>query len=75
MSLEISASTSTWEKCAPLLGASLVGFEHSLVCYVLLVVKVFLLKNIAKDLAVFSSLVERGFPGYFLCFCAWCFFL
>jgi hypothetical protein len=26
-------------------------------------VKVFLLKNIAKDLAGFSSLVEKGFPG------------
>jgi hypothetical protein len=31
------------------------------------VVKVFLLKNIAKDLVGFSSLVEKGFPGYFLC--------
>jgi hypothetical protein len=31
------------------------------------VVKVFLLKNITKDLAGFSSLVEKGFPGYFLC--------
>jgi len=30
-------------------------------------VKVFLLKNIAKDLAEFSSLVEKGFPGYILC--------
>jgi hypothetical protein len=30
------------------------------------VVKVFLLKNISKDLAGFSSLVEKGFPGYFL---------
>jgi hypothetical protein len=30
------------------------------------VVKVFLLKTIAKDLAGFSSLVEKGFPGYFL---------
>jgi hypothetical protein len=28
------------------------------------VVKVFLLKNIEKDLAGFSSLVEKGFPGY-----------
>jgi hypothetical protein len=34
-----------------------------------------LLKNIAKDLVGFSSLVEKGFPGYFLCSCAWCFFL
>jgi hypothetical protein len=34
------------------------------------VVKVFLLKNIAKDLVGFSSLVEKGFPGYFLCYCA-----
>jgi hypothetical protein len=32
---------------------------------------VFLLKNIPKDLAGFSSLVEKGFPGYFLCSCAW----
>ena len=30
-------------------------------------VKVFLLKNIAKDLVGFSSLVEKGFPGYILC--------
>ena len=37
--------------------------------------KVFLLKNIAKDLVGFSSLVEKGFPRYFLCSCAWCFFL
>jgi hypothetical protein len=30
-----------------------------------ILVEVFLLKNIAKDLAGFSSLVEKGFPGYF----------
>ena len=30
-------------------------------------VKVFLLKNVAKDLAGFSSLVEKGFLGQFLC--------
>jgi hypothetical protein len=29
------------------------------------VVKVFLL-NIAKDFTGFSSIVEKGFPGYFL---------
>jgi hypothetical protein len=39
------------------------------------VVKVFLLKNIEKDLDGFSSLVENGFLGYFLCSCARCFFL
>ena len=33
-------------------------------------VKVVLLKNIAKDLAGFSSLVEKGFTGYLLCSCA-----
>jgi hypothetical protein len=73
--LEILASTFTWEKCAPLLGASLLGFEHPLCARSFLVVKVFLLNNIANDLAGFSSLVEKGFPGYFLCSCAWCFFL
>jgi hypothetical protein len=31
------------------------------------VVKVVLLKNIAKDLVGFSSLVEKGFPGYSSC--------
>jgi hypothetical protein len=40
-----------------------------------MVVKAFLLNIIAKDLDGFSSLVEKGFPGYFLCSCAWCFFL
>jgi hypothetical protein len=35
----------------------------------------FLLKNIAKDLVGFSSLVEKGFPRYILCSCAWIFFL
>jgi hypothetical protein len=34
------------------------------------VVKVFLLKNITKDLVGFSSLVEKDFLGYFLCTCA-----
>jgi hypothetical protein len=28
-----------------------------------------------KGLDGFSSLVEKGFPGYFLCSCAWLFFL
>jgi hypothetical protein len=63
VSLVISASTSSWEKCTPLLGASLIGFASTLLCArFLLVVKVFLLKNIAKDLVGFSSLVEKGFP-------------
>ena len=70
VSLEISASTPSWEKCTPLLGASLLECARFF-----LVVKVFLLKNIEKDLAGFSSFVEKGFPGYFLCSCAWCFFL
>jgi hypothetical protein len=32
------------------------------------------MKNITKNLAGFSSLVEKGFLvlGYFLCSCAWC---
>jgi hypothetical protein len=34
------------------------------------VVKVFLLKNIEKDLVGFSSLVKKGFPEYFLSSCA-----
>jgi hypothetical protein len=32
------------------------------------------LEEYSKGLAGFSSLVEKGFPGYFLCTCAWCFF-
>jgi hypothetical protein len=32
VSLEISASTLSWDKCAPLLGARVLGFEHPLVC-------------------------------------------
>jgi hypothetical protein len=39
------------------------------------VLMVFLLKNITKDLAGFSSLVEKGFPGYFLCSCCMVFLL
>jgi hypothetical protein len=30
------------------------------------------LEEYSKGLAGFSSLVEKGFPGYFLCTCAWC---
>ena len=76
MSLEISASTPSWEKCAPLLGARFIGFEEpSRVLRSFLVVKVFLLNNIVKDLAGFSSLVEKGFPRYILSSCAWFFFL
>jgi hypothetical protein len=33
------------------------------------------LEEYKKGLAGFSSLVEKGFPGYFLCSCAWLFFL
>jgi len=33
------------------------------------------LEKYSKGLAGFSSLVEKGFPGYFLCTCAWIFFL
>jgi hypothetical protein len=33
------------------------------------------LEKYSKGLARFSSLVEKGFPKYFLCTCAWCFFL
>jgi hypothetical protein len=62
VSLEISASTPSWEKCTPLLGASLLGFDHPLVC-VFLVVNLFLFKNIENDLVGFSSLVEKGFQG------------
>jgi hypothetical protein len=47
----------------------------SCVLVLVMVWEVFLLKNIAKDLAGFSSLVEKGFPGYILCSCAWIFFL
>jgi hypothetical protein len=61
---------------APLLGAIVIGFEApSYVLRYFLVVKVFLLKNIANDLVGFCSLVEKGFPGYILCSYAWCFFL
>jgi hypothetical protein len=33
------------------------------------------LEEYSKGLVGFSSLVEKGFPGYFLCSCAWLFFL
>jgi hypothetical protein len=33
------------------------------------------LEKYSKGLAWFSSLVEKGFPGYFLCTCACIFFL
>jgi hypothetical protein len=33
------------------------------------------LKEYSEGLVGFSSLVEKGFPGYFLCTCARCFFL
>jgi hypothetical protein len=33
------------------------------------------IEEYSKGLAEFSSLVEKGFPGYFLCTCAWCFLL
>jgi hypothetical protein len=76
VSLEILASTSTWEKCTLLLGDCLLGLVSTLLCAKFyLMVKVFLLNNIAKDCFEFSSLVEKGLPGYFLCTCAWCFFL
>jgi hypothetical protein len=59
MSLEISASTLLWEKCAPLLGAKVLGFEApSCVLGFILVVKVFLLKNVAKDLAGFVKFIS-----------------
>jgi hypothetical protein len=33
------------------------------------------LEEYSKGLDGFSSLVEKGFLGYFLSTCAWCFFL
>jgi hypothetical protein len=33
------------------------------------------LEENSKGLVGFSSLVEKGFPRYFLCSCAWLFFL
>jgi hypothetical protein len=73
MSLEISTHTLLWEKCAPLLGARVLWFEaSSCVLGFILVVKVFLLKNIEKDFGGLSSLVNKGFPGFSY---AWCFFL
>jgi hypothetical protein len=33
------------------------------------------LEEYRKGLVGFSSLVEKGFPGHFLCTCAWIFFL
>jgi hypothetical protein len=33
------------------------------------------LEEYNKGLAGFSSLIEKGFPGYFLFSCAWLFFL
>jgi len=48
--------------------------EHPFVCKVYGVGGLSL-KEYSKGLAGFSSLVEKGFPGYFLCTCAWYFFL
>jgi hypothetical protein len=33
------------------------------------------LEEYSEGLAGFSFLVEKGFLGYFLCTCAWCFLL
>jgi hypothetical protein len=59
VSLEISANTCSWEKCAPLLGASLLGFVSTLLCARFMVWEVFLLKNIAKDWLGFLPLLRR----------------
>jgi hypothetical protein len=60
VSLEISASTCSWEKCAPLLGTSLLGFVRiDLLCARFMVWEVFLLKNIAKDWLGFLPLLRR----------------
>jgi hypothetical protein len=49
------------KRCAPFLGASVLGFEAPSCVLRFILVEVFLLKNIANDLAGFSSLVEKGF--------------
>jgi hypothetical protein len=59
VSLEISANTYSWEKCAPLLGARFLGFVSTLLCAMFMVVEVFLLKNIAKDWLGFLPLLRR----------------
>jgi hypothetical protein len=60
VSLEISANTCSWEKCAPFLGASLLGFvKHPFVCYLFMVVDFFLLKNIVKYWLGFLPLLRR----------------
>jgi hypothetical protein len=46
-------------KCAPLLGASLLGFVSTLLCVGFMVWEVFLLKNIAKDWLDFLPLLRR----------------
>jgi hypothetical protein len=46
-------------KCAPLLGASLLGFVSTLLCARFMVWEVFLLKNIAKDWLGFLPLLRR----------------
>jgi hypothetical protein len=33
------------------------------------------LEEYSKGLAGFSSILEKGFPGYLLCTCAWYFYL
>jgi hypothetical protein len=50
VSLEISANTSTWKRCAPFLGVSLLGFEAPSCVLRFVLVEVIFLKNIAKDL-------------------------
>jgi hypothetical protein len=46
-------------KCAPLLGASLLGFVSTLLCSRFMVWDVFLLNNIEKDWLVFLPLLRR----------------
>jgi hypothetical protein len=75
VSLEISANTCSWEKCAPLLGTSILGFVSTLLCARFYGGGGLSLEEYSKGLVGFSSLVEKGFPVYFLCTCTWCFFL
>jgi hypothetical protein len=59
VSLEILANTCSWEKCTPLLGASLLGFVSTLLCAGFMVWKVFLLNNITKYWLGFLPLLRR----------------
>ena len=75
MCLEITANTSTWKRCAPLLGASLLGLKHPLVCYVSLVGEVLSLEDYSKGFGWVFFPCWEGIPRILLVFLCMVFLL